>query len=81
MFEGGKTPLLPVSRLQELGYQLVIIPSDTQRAAIKAMQRVLATIARDGSAAAMRGDMVSFAAREAIVDTAGYLARCKEYAP
>jgi hypothetical protein len=29
----------------------------------------------------MRGDMVSFAAREAIVDTAGYLARCKEYAP
>jgi 2-methylisocitrate lyase-like PEP mutase family enzyme len=81
MFEGGKTPLLPVSRLQELGYQLVIIPSDTQRAAIKAMQRVLATIARDGSAAAMRGDMVSFAEREAIVDTAGYLVRGKEYAP
>ena len=81
MFEGGKTPLLPVSRLQELGYQLVIIQSDTQRAAIKAMQRVLATIARDGSPAAMRGDMVSFAEREAIVDTAGYLVRGKEYAP
>jgi len=81
MFEGGKTPLLPVSRLQELGYQLVIIPSDTQRAAIKAMQRVLATIAHDGSAAAMRGDMVSFAEREAIVDTASYLVRGKEYAP
>jgi len=81
MFEGGKTPLLPVSRLQELGYQLVIIPSDTQRAAIKAMQRVLATIAHDGSAAAMRGDMVSFAEREAIVDTASYLVRGREYAP
>ena len=81
MFEGGKTPLLPVSRLQELGYQLVIIPSDTQRAAIKAMQRVLATIAHDGSAAAMRGDMVSFAEREAIVGTASYLVRGKEYAP
>jgi 2-methylisocitrate lyase-like PEP mutase family enzyme len=80
MFEGGKTPLLPASRLQALGYHLVIIPSDTQRAAIKAMQRVLATIARDGSAAAMRGDMASFAEREAMVDTAAYLARGKEYA-
>jgi 2-methylisocitrate lyase-like PEP mutase family enzyme len=79
MFEGGKTPLLPTSRLQALGYQLVIIPSDTQRAAIKAMQRVLVAIAQDGSATAMRGDMASFAEREAIVDTAGYLARGKEY--
>ena len=73
MFEGGKTPLLPVSRLEALGYHLVIIPSDTQRAAIKAMQRVLAAIARDGSAASMRGDMVSFKEREALVDTAAYL--------
>jgi 2-methylisocitrate lyase-like PEP mutase family enzyme len=80
MFEGGKTPLLPVPRLQALGYQLVIIPSDTQRAAIKAMQRVLTVIARDGSAAAMRNDMASFVEREAIVDTASHLARGKEYA-
>ena len=79
MFEGGKTPLLPVSQLQALGYQLVIIPSDTQRAAIKAMQRVLTALARDGSAAAMRGDMVSFAEREAVIDTAAYLARGEEY--
>jgi 2-methylisocitrate lyase-like PEP mutase family enzyme len=80
MFEGGKTPLLPVSRLQELGYHLVIIPSDTQRAAIKAMQRVLAVLARDGSAAAMTSDMVSFKEREALVDTAGYLDRGKRFA-
>jgi 2-methylisocitrate lyase-like PEP mutase family enzyme len=79
MFEGGKTPLLPASRLEALGYQLVIVPSDTQRAAIKAMQRVLTAIARDGSAAAMRGEMASFAERETIVDTAGYLARGKTY--
>jgi 2-methylisocitrate lyase-like PEP mutase family enzyme len=79
MFEGGKTPLLPVSHLQALGYQLVIIPSDTQRAAIKAMQRVLSVIARDGSAASMRSDMASFAEREVVVDTATYLARGKEY--
>ena len=80
MFEGGKTPLLPMSRLQALGFHIVIIPSDTQRAAIKAMQRVLTAIARNGSAAAMRGDMASFAEREAVIDTAGYLARGKTYA-
>jgi 2-methylisocitrate lyase-like PEP mutase family enzyme len=80
MFEGGKTPLLPVARLEALGYHLVIIPSDTQRAAIKAMQRVLAAIGRDGSSASMRGDMVSFKEREALVDTAGYLDRSNRYA-
>jgi 2-methylisocitrate lyase-like PEP mutase family enzyme len=80
MFEGGKTPLLPAARLQALGYQLVIIPSDAQRAAIKAMQRVLAAIDCDGSAASMLADMASFAEREAIVDTASYLARGKSYA-
>jgi 2-methylisocitrate lyase-like PEP mutase family enzyme len=79
MFHGGKTPLLPAARLQEMGYHVVIIPSDTQRAAIRAMQRVLATIARDGSAAAMIDDMASFKEREATVDTAGFLARDKRY--
>jgi len=80
MFEGGKTPLLPVPRLQELGFHLVIIPSDAQRAAIKAMQRVLGAIAHDGSSAAMASDMVSFKEREALVDTAAYLDRGKRYA-
>ncbi len=80
MFEGGKTLLLPVSRLEALGYHIVIIPSDTQRAAIKAMQRVLAAIARDGSAASMTADMVSFKEREAVIGTTAYLERGKRYA-
>jgi 2-methylisocitrate lyase-like PEP mutase family enzyme len=80
MFAGGKTPLVAVPRLEALGYHVVIIPSDAQRAAIKAMQRALATIARDGSAAAMASDMVSFSERELLVDTAGYLDRGGRYA-
>jgi len=43
------------------------------------MQRVLEAIGRDGSAAAMRGDMVSFKDREVLVDTAGYLHRSDRY--
>jgi 2-methylisocitrate lyase-like PEP mutase family enzyme len=79
MFHGGKTPLLSAGRLQELGYHVVIIPSDTQRAAIKAMQRALAAIARDGSAAAMIGDMATFQEREAVVDTPAWLVRDRRY--
>ncbi len=80
MFHGGKTPLVAVPKLQEFGYHVVIIPSDTQRAAIRAMQRVLATIARDGSAAAMIDDMASFKEREAIIGTDTFIARDKKYA-
>jgi len=72
MFEGGKTPLLPTRRLAELGYQLVIIPSDLQRAAIAAMQRALRCIADDGSTAAMAAGMVTFKEREAVIGTEAY---------
>lgn len=80
MFHGGKTPLLSASRLQELGFHLVIIPSDTQRAAIHAMQRVLDTIKRDGSSGAMISDMVSFKQREAVIDTGAYFDLDRTYA-
>ena len=48
MFAGGKTPMVPLADLAEWGYRIVIVPSDLQRAAILAMQEVLAAIARDG---------------------------------
>ena len=80
MFLGAKTPLLPVSRLEEIGYKIVIIPSDTQRAAIKAMQRVLETIKRDGDCSAMADDMASFQDREAIVNTAHFVELDQRYA-
>jgi 2-methylisocitrate lyase-like PEP mutase family enzyme len=79
MFQGGKTPLVPLPRLAALGYRVVIIPSDLQRAAIRAMQDVLAAIARDGSSAALADRMASFKERESVVDTDGWLARGAEY--
>jgi 2-methylisocitrate lyase-like PEP mutase family enzyme len=79
MFAGGKTPLLPVQRLEAFGYHCVIIPSDIQRAAIKAAQQALAAIARDGSSASMAGEMVSFNEREAVIGTAAYLDRGRRY--
>jgi len=73
MFEGGKTPLVPLDRLYALGYRIVIIPSDLQRAAIRAMQDVLAAIRRDGNSRAVADRMASFTERETIVGTADYL--------
>ena len=79
MFQGGKTPLVPVARLKTLGYQIVIIPSDMQRAAIRAMDDVLAALARDGSCAALADRMATFKEREDVVDTAGWLACAAKY--
>lgn len=79
MFHGGKTPLMPADRLGELGYSIIIIPSDTQRAAIKAMQDTLAVIARDGDSGAMSDRMVTFKGREEIIGTDAYLELDKRY--
>ena len=73
MFFGGKTPLVPVARLQEWGYRMVIIPSDLQRAAIKAMENTLQAIQKNGDSATMAEQMTSFKQREVIIETEKYL--------
>ncbi|MBD1553432.1 isocitrate lyase/PEP mutase family protein [Pseudomonas typographi] len=74
MFYGGKTPLMPAEELASLGYQLIIIPSDLQRAAIHAMQNTLAQIKRTGDSSALAGQLTSFQEREQIVRTSRFLA-------
>jgi 2-methylisocitrate lyase-like PEP mutase family enzyme len=73
MFYGGKTPLLPSAKLQELGYSIEIIPSDLQRAAMRAMEKTLAAIAKDGDSSAMADQLATFKEREILIDTEYYL--------
>lgn len=80
MFHGGKTPLVSASRLGELGYAIIIIPSDTQRAAIGAMTRTLEAIRQDGHSGSLQEEMVSFRDREVIIGTDAYLEKDKTYA-
>jgi 2-methylisocitrate lyase-like PEP mutase family enzyme len=80
MFQGGKTPLLPASRLQELGYSLMLVPSDLQRAAIHGMQRAAETLLGEGSTASFAGNMVSFAERERLVELESYVELDDRYA-
>ena len=72
MFSGGKTPVVSVKRLKELGYNIVIIPSDLQRAAIMAMQKTLDVIFQDGNSAEIEDQLVSFNERERIIGTDEY---------
>ena len=72
VFRGGKTPLLPSARLAALGYRVAILPSDLQRAAIRAMQETLEAIRRDGNAAAVDDRLATFVERDAIVGLAEY---------
>jgi 2-methylisocitrate lyase-like PEP mutase family enzyme len=73
MFDGGKTPMVPLDTLSRLGYRLVLVPSDLQRAAIKAMDEVARVIRRDGNSAAVAESLISFEDRERIIDTPAYL--------
>lgn len=73
MFYSGKTPLVPTEDLKAMGYQLIIIPSDLQRAAVTAMREVLKVIRRDGNSGAIADGMMTFQEREQLVKTKEFL--------
>src|SRR5437763_4771949 len=70
VFEGGKTPMLGAKELEEMGFRLGIYPSQTHRAAIRAAQRVLAAMKRDGDTSAVEAELATFQDREDAVGTA-----------
>jgi 2-methylisocitrate lyase-like PEP mutase family enzyme len=70
--KGGKTPHVPTSELERIGYNILIFASDAQRAAIFAMQRVLQELKTQGTTEYF-DDLVTFQDRERIVNTAHYL--------
>ena len=73
MFYSGKTPLVSTEDLQAMGYQLIIIPSDLQRAAVTAMKDILEVIKRDGNSGAIADGMMTFEEREQLVRTKDFL--------
>jgi len=67
VFKGGKTPMLPVERLEKMGYRIAIYPSETQRAAIYAMRMALGLLKKDGTTEAMDDVLTTFKERDKIV--------------
>jgi 2-methylisocitrate lyase-like PEP mutase family enzyme len=78
MFSGGKTPFVSIEKLKQLDYRIVIIPSDLQRASIKAMQNTLKEIAVFGNSTKIDYQLTSFQEREKIVGTQKYFDNLKE---
>jgi 2-methylisocitrate lyase-like PEP mutase family enzyme len=67
VFKGGKTPMLPMERLQQMGYRIAIYPSETQRAAIHAMRGALATLKREGTTESIDASLTTFNERDKVV--------------
>lgn len=77
MTEGGKSPMVPIAKLQELGFKIVLFPSDLQRALIGTGRRILQERLK-GKSGLLEG-MCSFKERDEIVDLDRYLNLEKRY--
>ena len=80
MFWGGKTPIVERAELEEMGYNLVIVPGDLQRGAIYAMQEMAKAILRDGHTESVKHMMASFDDREVAINTAKFMELDQRYA-
>ncbi|HEY7163007.1 MAG TPA: oxaloacetate decarboxylase [Candidatus Binatia bacterium] len=67
VFKGGKTPMLPMDRLQSMGYRIAIYPSETQRAAIYAMRTALTVLKQEGTTESIDSALTTFKDRDKIV--------------
>ena len=80
MVEGGKTPMLPASELQSLGFAFVIFPGAIVRALAKAAQDFYDSLRANGSTEPFRARMFDFDALNKLLGTPEMLARGKRYA-
>ena len=79
VFEGGKTPMVPASELETMGFRLGIYPSQTHRAAIRAAQRVLVALKADGDTRRIEAELATFQEREDAVGTDRWRALEEKY--
>ena len=80
MVEGGKTPMLPASELQALGFALVIFPGGIVRTLAKAAEEFYASLKAHGSTEPFRARMFDFEAINRLLGTPEMLERGARYA-
>ena len=79
MVEGGKTPVLPASELQALGFAFVIFPGAIVRALAKAAEDFYGVLKTHGTTEPFRARMFDFEALNDLIGTAEMLERGKHY--
>lgn len=80
MVEGGKTPLLSASELQDLGFSMVIFPGAMVRVQTFAALHYLEVLAQQGTTDSLRHQMLDFKALNRLLETEAWLARGERYA-
>jgi len=78
---GGKTPVLPQSELQRMGFAVALYANVALQSAVKAMQTVLGALLRDGDLDAVRDQVASFAERQRLVQKPLFDALEQKYRP
>jgi 2-methylisocitrate lyase-like PEP mutase family enzyme len=79
MVEGGKTPILPASELEKLGFALVIFAAGVVRAQAKIAEEFYASLKSQGSTEPFRARMFDFDGLNRLLGTPEMLARGKAY--
>jgi 2-methylisocitrate lyase-like PEP mutase family enzyme len=79
MVEGGKTPLLPASELQQVGYSIVIFPGGLARAMGHMMGRYFASLRTHGDTSQFRAQMIDFDELNGLIGTPDMLAAGDRY--
>jgi carboxyvinyl-carboxyphosphonate phosphorylmutase len=64
MVEGGKTPLLPLARLQSLGYKIVLYANTAMRAAVPAARQALTHLYKHGDSRAIMQQLLPWEERQ-----------------
>jgi carboxyvinyl-carboxyphosphonate phosphorylmutase len=77
---GGRSPLLPFSRLRELGYAVILLPVDTLFVAVRAIQRFLADVRREDAVLPFADRYIPFAEFNELIGVGEQFALGERYA-
>jgi len=80
MVEGGKTPILPASELEVLGFAVVIFAAGIVRAVARTAEEFYASLKAHGSTAPFRARMFDFTGLNQLIGTPEMPERGKRYA-
>ena len=75
MIEGGRTPLLPAEKLQELGCRIVVYPLSGLFSAAAVIGACLQHLREHGTTEGFEGPILSFSEFEQVVEVAKYRAQ------
>jgi methylisocitrate lyase len=79
MVEGGKTPLVSVQELEEMGFKLVVFSGSAQKMAIRAMQELFSTLRATGRLDGVLDKVASLSERSEILELSKFYEMEKKY--